>query len=284
VKRSMLHEAPGNGGFPEPPPDADIRIVRARHDACGAQTRVRLPHAIPARAVRRLRCEGCEQQFEAAKVEELEAPARRFDPSSGAWKLASIPVAALLVIGALLLIQGDDGPQAPPATAAPSEAAAAAKLSQERAAKTIERASKKAQLVGGSAYSLALPAGWKQVEPPRGATFAAESEDGGADATLWITEDSELDFPTFVNQSLAQLEQLAGSAEVIERVAAPTPDATVVRLAADSPPGQATYEVTLRVSDPYRYYLATSAQPDASRAAERGVELITGSFMPEIEG
>ena len=62
---------------------------------------------------------------------------------------------------------------------------------------------------------------------------------------------------------MAQLEALAGSANIVERVPAPTEEGTIVRLAADAPAGQPSYAVTLRVAGPYRYYLATTVQPDA---------------------
>ena len=94
-----------------------------------------------------------------------------------------------------------------------------------------------------SSYSLALPAGWERIDPPAGATFAAVAADGSADATLWITQDPKLDFPTFVSQSLTQLETLAGAAEVVERIPGPTAETTIVRLAADAPAGQPIYEV-----------------------------------------
>src|SRR4029079_16380487 len=49
VQRSLLPENPSNGGFPEPPPSMSVRIVAAKHEACGKSTRVRLPSAVPAR-------------------------------------------------------------------------------------------------------------------------------------------------------------------------------------------------------------------------------------------
>jgi hypothetical protein len=67
-------------------------------------------------------------------------------------------------------------------------------------------------------------------------------------------------------------------------VPAPTPAATIVRLAADAPAGEPTYEVTLRAAGPYRYYLATSVQPAAGEQATAGAELIRGSFTPEAGG
>ncbi len=64
-----------------------------------------------------------------------------------------------------------------------------------------------AKFIEGPGYSLALPAGWEQSDPPDGAAFAAGSEDGLADATLWIEEDPELSFREFEQRSLAQLER-----------------------------------------------------------------------------
>ena len=82
------------------------------------------------------------------------------------------------------------------------------------------------------------------------------------------------------SRSLDQLRSLAGNAHVVDRVAAPTPDATVVTLAADAPAGQPQYEVTLRVAGPFRYYLATTVESDASSDAAGGAALIHNSFVP----
>ena len=155
-------------------------------------------------------------------------------------------------------------------TGSPRETASAARLFNE--------------LWSPSSSPLARPAGGAGAPPPAGATFAAVAAAGGADATLWITQDPKLDFPVFVSQSLEQLKTLAGSAQVIERTPAPTAEGTVVRLAADAPAGQPSYEVTLRVAGPYRYDLATTVQPDASPEVVDGVDLITGSFTPELDG
>jgi hypothetical protein len=287
VERSLLPDETQNGGFPEPPASEPVRVIAARHDACGAATRVRLPGTVPARAVRRLRCAGCEQAFETDQVEDigLTAPPRarpRFDPQSRAWRLASIPLAAALVIAGLLLAQGDGEEPAPPGP--PNQAASSAPASGSQPSGEGGAAGGDPELVRGSAFSLALPADWEQIDPDTGATFAAVADDGGADVTLWIEEHPGLKFPTFVTQSLRQLEQLAGSARVVERVPAPTPEGTVVVLAADAPAGEPTYEVTLRAAGPYRYYLATSVEPDASAAAVEGAELIAGSFTPEVGG
>ncbi len=221
-----------------------------------------------------------------------------FNPQGRAWQFASVPLGALAVIAALALLQGGDEPS--PATeavlqadasselAASSEVAAAPGNAATAAATSgddpVSKPAKNTKLVRGSTYSLALPAGWKRVAPVGGATFAAAAPGGEADIQLWIDEDPELDFPTFISQSMAQLEMLAGSARMVERIPAPTPEATVVRLAADAPEGQPSYEVTLRVAGPYRYYLASSVQPDASAEASEGADLVAGSFTPELGG
>ena len=110
-----------NGGFPEPLAGEPIRQVRCRHEACGTDTRVRIPFALSAEAVRRVACEGCGQVFDcdgvvdetAAESPSSVAEPRRSgvpgwlsDPDSRAWRYLSIPIAAAAVIGALALIQG----------------------------------------------------------------------------------------------------------------------------------------------------------------------------------
>jgi hypothetical protein len=305
VDRSRQAESAINGGFPEPPDGEPIRVVVARHAACGEATRVRLPHTVPAGAVRRIECARCERPFEADGVEEIESDGRSASFGDWTWGLISLAIAAAAVVGGLLLIQGandDDATVAAPAARESAGAGGAAEAAgpnagpqgagregagPERAASAPAagskdpKASKTANLVRGSSYSLALPSAWKQIDPPAGATFAAVSADRAADATLWIEEDPELDFPAFIDQSLAQLEALAGSARIVERPPAPTPESTIVRLTADAQPGQPSYEVTLRAAGPYRYYLATSVQPGASNEAVRGAELVAGSFTPE---
>src|SRR5438094_9031100 len=54
----------GNGGFPEPLPGEPIRVVRCPHEACGADTRVRVPRVLAASTVRRVVCDGCRDRFE----------------------------------------------------------------------------------------------------------------------------------------------------------------------------------------------------------------------------
>ena len=84
-----------------------IRLVRCEHEACGAQTRVRLPGVLPATVVRRVVCDGCRQPFECDYVLDagVIAPGGPAPKLPRAWRFLSVPVAAALVIGALLLIQ-----------------------------------------------------------------------------------------------------------------------------------------------------------------------------------
>jgi hypothetical protein len=282
---SMEVERDSNGGFPEPVAGEPVRLVRARHDACGTSTRVRVPPALPARAVRRVVCESCRQPFECEGVDDGGV----VDATSGgigrAWKYLSIPVAAAAVIVALILIQGSGGQdqQSASAPAPPADKAAAGGGAATAAggAAASSGSSQGAELVRGSSYTLALPHGWARTEAQGGATFAASAQGGGgADATLWVQRDPSLSFPQFEAQSLAQLKQVAGSARVTDRTAAPTADDTIVTLAPDPRPGAPTYEVTLRVAGPYRYYLATTVEPNASRDAVDGAELIHSSFVP----
>jgi hypothetical protein len=206
------------------------------------------------------------------------APAWLRDPDSRAWRLATIPVAAIAVIAGLLLLQGggSDETDTPFAGSAPVvEKPSGGEGSGGGAGKPAS-----ASFVRESSFSLALPAGWERTPPADGATFAAATDGGDADATLWVERDPGLSFAEFEASSLDTLKGLAGSARVVERVAAPTADGTIVHLAADAPAGSPQYEVTLRAGGPYRYYLATTVQPDASDRAADGAELIHGSFQP----
>jgi len=268
-----------------------VRIVAARHDGCAEATRVRLPHTVPARAVRRVRCAQCSRDFEAEAVRELpsrESLLDRIDPSSPGWRLGSVLLAAAAVIGGLLLLRGgsDDEPSTPSTpVAAPAAPAGAGKDKPDKGNGGESTASKHNTLVQGSTYRLALPAGWERVNPPSGATFKAVAPDGGADATLWIEQDPGLSFDAFVNRSSRQLEALAGTTpEVLDRVPAPNLEDSVVRLSADPPSGQPSYEVTLRAAGDLRYYLAVSVEPDASAEATDGANLISESLTPGGNG
>ena len=299
-----------------PAPGLPRRLVEATHAGCSRRTRVSLPAVLPARTVRRIVCENCEQVYEATEVVEvrrgrmrlhlsmpalsvpsLSLPSRaalgmpslptlslpsRFDPR---W--LTLPLAALAVFAILSLLNGDDSPapDASPAVAAkpdtgPAKAHAGAKPAKApNSAKAAVPAD--AQLVAESTFSLALPAGWDRVNPAAGATFAAVSPDGAADATLWIQSDAKLDLAAFEASSLLQLETLAGSARVVERNVGPTVEASSITLAPKKVAvGSPTYEVVLRGSGNNWFYLATTHQASASADAIAGVDLIQGSFLP----
>ena len=269
-----------------------MRVLKARHEGCGKVTRLRVPATVPTRAVRRVQCDHCGERFEADVSGRLSLPRfdvalPSFDPSSRAWRLASVPVAAAAVIGGLLMIQGDGGSDgtAPPAAEAPAASTAnpSAPLSQIPGEPTGGGAKATAEIVRGSHYSLALPDGWQKVDPAAGATFAAVAAHGDAEATLWIEEDASLEFPAFIEQSLNQMRTLTPNPEVCGRVPGPTPETTVVRLCAPAPANQASYEVVLRAAGPYRYYLALTLQPDAGREAADGLDLLANSMTPEVQ-
>ena len=290
----------GNGGFPLPVSGRPQRVVEATHAQCAGRTRVALPAAVPTRAVRRVVCDHCERAYEPAKVIEVRrrlprvslpkiaVPAPRL-PSSVDPRWVTLPIAALAVFGVLSLVSasGDEAPSpdANPASIttaekAPGAAKPAAKAKGSGTAKAAVPSD--AQLVSESSFSLALPAGWDRVNPAAGATFAAVSADGTADATLWIQNDPKLDMATFEADSLKQLETLAGSARVVEREIGPTVDSSSITLAPEgAPAGAPTYEVVLRGSGDNWYYLATTYQPSAPAEAISGVELIQGSFAPQ---
>jgi hypothetical protein len=204
----------------------------------------------------------------------IQVPGWPFHPEGRAWRYLSIPVGAAAVIGVMALIQGSGEP----ARHSSSSSAAPAALEPpfESAAGPY--------VVNESIFALALPPGWHRTSPKNNAAFAAAPSEGGANATLWILLDPKLDFAAFESRSLAQLEGLAGSAQVVDRVTAPTAEGTVVTLATDSRPGEPAYEVTLRAADPYRYYLATTVEPNAPREAVDGAELIHNSFVPVAGG
>jgi hypothetical protein len=232
--------------------------------------------------VRRVVCDACHQPFECEDADDGGVVQPRETAGSRLWKYLSIPVAAAAVIVALILIQGSGGSDQPstPATRAnpPAGGAPPSRTSKDGGS------SKGGELVKGSSYTLALPDGWTQTEPQNGATFEASADGGGATATLWVQRDPGLSFPRFESQSLAQLRQAAGSAEVTNRTPAPTAAGTIVTLAPHAKAGAPSYDVTLRVAGPYRYYLATTVEPNAPRDAADGAELIHSSFIPVAAG
>jgi hypothetical protein len=252
---------------------------------------VRLPRVLPAKVVRRVVCDGCREPFECDEVLDMgviqpislartqvrltrtQVPRRPFHPEGRAWRYLSVPVAAAAVIGAMTLIQGSGGSARQSASSAPPAA--------------LEPPFKSAAgpyVVDESIFALALPPGWHPTSPKNNAAFAAAPSEGGANATLWILLDPKLDLAAFESRSLAQLEALAGSAQIVDHVTAPTAEGPAVTLASNSGPGEPAHEVTLRVAGPYRYYLATTVEPNAPREVVEGAALIHSSFVPVVGG
>ncbi len=197
---------------------------------------------------------------------------------------AAIPIAFAAVVVGIIAIQNYNSSTRLAQPEQPAQTTSTPSTTAPATSSTSQAASGNAKVVRGSNFTLALPAGWKQTTPPSGATFAAASTDGTATATLWIQNEPSLDYPTFEAQSLQQLRSLAGSAHIANRVVAPTPEGTIVHLAADTPAGQPTYDATLRVSGPYRYYLATSVEPTGSAVGKQGAELLANSLTPVADG
>jgi hypothetical protein len=258
-----------------------VRLVASRHDACGAETRVRLPGAVPSRAVRRVVCDRCAEPYQPARVEDVVArPARK---RSIPWRRLTLPVAALAVLGGLLLLQDGADSDSGGSTTDPPPVATAAAAGPERSDERVPRRPGDARLISESTFQLALPAGWERTVPSGGATFAAAAPGGDADVMLWVERDPNLDFAAFEQRSLDQLESLAGSAETVARNAGPTPGTTSITIAPSSvPDGAPNYEVLLRASEngAYWYYLATTSEPGAAAEAIAGVKLVQGSFIP----
>jgi hypothetical protein len=282
----------GNGGFPEPPAGTPVRVVRAEHWACGTETSIRLPAALPAGAVHRVVCERCHEPFDPPLaagggnplgalgdaaysiwdgiLDARDAAAERLGGLDRAqlWTWASIPIAALAVVAGLALLQRGSADSAP-AVAVPQAA----------------RQAGQAEYVRGAGFSLALPDGWKQTDPPDGAAFAARSRDGRADATLWIEEDPELSFREFEQRSLAQLGEVAENPRIVDRVEGPTVESTITELRADAPVADgvtAPVRVTLRGAGNYRYYFFTSAQPGADPQIAADLETLHASLRPDV--
>jgi hypothetical protein len=299
-------QATVNGGFPMPAATGRKRFVEATHDACSRRTRVSLPAALPALVVRRVVCEHCEELYEARTVVEVRAMPRlpRLSvaglpasvssrlPSTGGLSIPAglgrrwltLPIAALAVFGVLNLVNGggDAVPEEAPTAAIEPEPIQAQPQADAKAKGGAKPAPvpNDAQLITEATFSLALPAGWDRVNPAAGATFAAVAPDGSADATLWIQSDPKLDLATFEANSLAQLETLTGSAEVVERKVGPNVESSSIVLAPkDAAAGAPTHEVVLRAAGGNWYYLATTHQASAPADAIAAVDLIQGSFV-----
>ena len=186
------------------------------------------------------------------------------------WTWASVPLAALGVVAGLALLQGDSGGgSSTAATIAPKGA----------------RAGGEAKFIQGPGYSLALPAGWKQVDPPDGAAFAAESKNGLADATLWISDDGKLSFRQFEQRSLAQLEEIGDNARIADRVQGPTIESMITELRADAPVADGVsspIRVTLRGAGDYRLFFSSAEQPGAGAQTAAEIETMHASLRPDV--
>ena len=218
----------------------------------------------------------------------------KLDPESRSWKLLSLPIAAVLVVGGLLLLRGGDDAPAPARRRRAGDRRrrhrgrrpASKDGRQVRARRERSpRPSKDTEFVRESSFSLALPAGWERIEPPAGATFAAVAADGSADATLWITQDPKLDFPTFITQSLHPARDARGLGA--DRRADPGADRREHRRPARRRRARGPADLRGRpCGSPAR--TATTWRPASSRTPRRevadGVDLITGTFTPELEG
>lgn len=191
-----------------------------------------------------------------------------------------LAVAAVAIAVGLYAIQGSGES---PTTIAANQPVAATPT-PEAAPSTGRPAGGDATLIERAGFSLALPHGWVETEPPAGASFAVTSPDGLADATLWITEAPKLSFARFEEQSLVRLSELSGDARVVDRSEGPTLETTIVELAAgaEGPSADAPYRVTLRAAGPYRYYLATSLRVNAPAALVGDTELLRGTLRPDV--
>lgn len=304
-QRRPRDRATDNGGFPTPPAGEPVRLLRVSHPQCGAQTRVRIPAALPPSAVRRVVCSGCSERFDSISLAESAGAARALggalqsgrdragdvgesirarlvarseEPSSPGliqsrwWPWVALPLAALAVFAGVSLLDGSGSAPAPEAV--PS------------AESGVVEATAGARLIERPGFSLVLPRGWKRTDPPGDAAFAARSRDGAADATLWIERAPELSFAQFERRSLDQLEEVADDVRIVDRVDGPTLETSIVELRAEAPLAEgvsAPYRVTLRAAGDFRLYFVTVTQPGADPALLGDVELLHGSLRPEVE-
>jgi hypothetical protein len=194
------------------------------------------------------------------------------------WGLPAAGVVLAAVVDAVVLVagggSGDSGDGTGTGTVAP--------LSEAQPPSVINDP----QFVEEKGFSIALPDTWKRTKPPEGASFAAVSDDGLGEATLWVDRDPKLSFGQFIDQSLAGLDGLGDNARVTDRVDGPTPETSIAVLEADVPVDGGVagpYRVTLRAAGPYRYYLATSIGAGAPPRLAADAELLSTSFRPQVE-
>jgi len=181
-------------------------------------------------------------------------------------------LALVAVIGLVLLVtRGSESSESTSAQLAPVEPPAAIAASQ---------------FVEERGFSIALPDTWHRIKPPEGASFAARSDDGLGESTLWVDRDPGLSFDKFIDQSLAGLEQLGDDAKVTSRVDGTSIETSIAELSAEVPVDgglAGPYRVTLRAAGPYRYYLATSIGAGAPPRLLADAELLSASFRPTVE-
>ncbi len=307
----------GNGGFPEPPRGAAVRVISLTHPACGTETRILLPSGVPDDVIRRVVCDGCRQTFEVGadcfSPTPAIAPYTAADVTTSAPSRAGGPIDAVRGFGLAIwdwLLDGADAvrgrlPSTPDISrnrlwawaslplAALGVIAGLALIQGSSdpappapAAPAAVTGAADAKFIQETGYSLALPPGFKRADPPDGASFRAEAKSGNADATLWIERAPNLSFKEFEKRSLEQLSGLAGNARVVDRVDGPTLETSIVELRADAPVADgatATYRVTLRAAGDFRLYFATVTQPGAEPDLLSGVGLMHGSLRPEVK-
>ena len=212
-----VSDSDGDAEPDSPPPAGRLGRARSAVAAVGlsalVRTRKRLQRPDRAPAAEAATAADEEATPEATGRRKLALPRI---PRTRLWAWASVPLATLGVIAGLALLQGDGSN--------PSAEQAIATGEPPSGAKFIEQ----------PGYSLALPAGWKRVNPPQGAAFSAEARDGSANATLWIEKDPGLSMRQFEQRSLRQLSEIADNAGVVDRVDAPTIEGTIVALRADA--------------------------------------------------
>lgn len=255
-------------------------MVRATHAGCGSSTRIRIPGVLPAGAVRRVLCDGCEVAYSCGPVEEIapspgsrltgafadtRPPAWLGNAPGAVWRFASLPLAAILVAAILLAVQS--GGEDPQTISGPS---------------FREVARGESVAIARPDFTVALPPAWGRTEPPTGAAFAGASLDGSANAFLWIKREPGLNLERFEARALRQMRTLAPNAEVYERIPSQVDDGTVIRLHGTSGQGESkvTHDATLRAVGPLRYYLETELAAGSSYTASTGVDLVHDTFLP----
>ena len=189
------------------------------------------------------------------------------------WGLPAAGAALVLVVLAIVLLISNGGSGGETTVAPLTEASPPSVINDP-------------QLVEEKGFSIALPDTWKRTKPPEGASFAAVSDDGAGEATLWVDRDPKLSFQDFIDQALAGLDGLGSDARVVDRVKGPTLETSIAVLAADVPVDGAVagpYRVTLRAAGPYRYDPATSIGAGASPRLVADAELLSTSFRPQVE-